>query len=175
MENEIWRDILEYEGLYQVSNLGRVKSLKQNKELILKPRTVGPENKRYLEVVLYKNNKAKAYRVHQLVAIAFLNHVPNGHKTIVNHLDENKLNNNLENLEITTNRKNISYSKDKTKTSSKYLGVYYHKPNKKWLSRIRINGKYKHLGYFSTEGEAGLAYQKELNKLERTTTKNSLL
>lgn len=49
-------------------------------------------------------------------------------------------------------------------------GVYYHKPNKKWLSRIRVNGKYKHLGYFSTEEEAGLAYQKELNNLERTTT-----
>lgn len=170
MENEIWRDIPEYEGLYQVSNLGRVKSLKQNKELILKPRTVGPENKRYLEVVLYKNNKTKAYRVHQLVAIAFLNHVPNGHKTIVNHLDENKLNNNLENLEITTNRKNISYSKNKTKTSSKYLGVYYHKANKKWLSRVRIDGKHKHLGYFSTEEEAGLAYQKALYNLERTKT-----
>jgi len=168
MENEIWRDIPEYEGLYQVSNLGRVKSLKQNKELILKPRTVDPENKRYLEVVLYKNNKTKAYRVHQLAAIAFLNHVPNGHKTIVNHLDENKLNNNLENLEITTNRKNISYSKNKTKTSSKYLGVYYHKANKKWLSRVRIDGKHKHLGYFSTEEEAGLAYQKALYNLERT-------
>lgn len=175
MKNEVWRDIPEYEGLYQVSNLGRVKSLKQNKELILKPRMVGPKNKRYLEVVLYRNNKTKPYRVHQLVAIAFLNHVPNGHKVIVNHLDENKLNNNLENLEITTNRKNISYSKDKTKTTSKYIGVYYHKPNKKWLSRIRINGKYKHLGYFSTEEEAGLAYQKALYNLERTTTKNSLL
>ena len=91
---EIWKDIKDYEGHYQVSNLSRVKSIKFGKERILKPVT---DRHGYLIVGLWKNNKQKIYKVHRLVAEAFL---PNPYNLPqVNHKDENPLNNNVNNLE----------------------------------------------------------------------------
>lgn len=99
--NEEWRDIKGYEGLYQVSNLGRVKSLrdKNNKkrELILKPKIM---RNGYLKVDLCKNGKQKTFTVHRLVATVFISN-PKNFPT-VNHKDENKLNNNVSNLEWCT-------------------------------------------------------------------------
>ena len=99
--NEEWRDIEGYEGLYQVSNLGRVKSLrdKNNKkrELILKPKTM---RNGYLKVDLCKNGKQKTFTVHRLVATVFISNPKNF--PVVNHKDENKLNNNISNLEWCT-------------------------------------------------------------------------
>jgi len=91
---EIWKPVVGYEGLYEISNLGKVKSLKYGKERILKPRN----NKGYLEVDLPKDGKHKSYKVHRLVAQAF---IPNDDlfKTEINHIDENKENNNVNNLE----------------------------------------------------------------------------
>ena len=85
---EIWKDIIGYEGRYQVSNLGRVKSLNYNntnKEKILKPKK---ENNGYLRVNLSKNGKAKMYSVHRLVAIVYIPNPEN--KETVNHKNENK-------------------------------------------------------------------------------------
>ena len=99
-ENKIieeWRPICGYEGLYEVSNLGRVKSLgndKTRKEKILSQVKM---KKGYLMVNLYKNGKMKTCKVHRLVAKAFLEN-PNGY-TCVNHIDENKVNNYVDNLE----------------------------------------------------------------------------
>lgn len=95
---EIWRDIYGYDGLYQVSNYGNVKSLNylnHGKEQILKPANRGDG---YLFVALWKNGKQKGKLIHRLVAEAF---IPNDDlfKTQVNHKDENKANNNVENLE----------------------------------------------------------------------------
>lgn len=99
--NEEWRDIEGYEGLYQVSNLGRVKSLrdKNNKEreLILKPKIM---RNGYLKVDLCKNGKQKTFTVHRLVATVFISNPKNF--PVVNHKDENKLNNNVSNLEWCT-------------------------------------------------------------------------
>ena len=156
-QKEIFKDVIGFEGLYQISNLGNVKSLKFNKERILKP----TENSRgYYNVNLRKNNKRYTKKVHKLVAIAFLDHKPSGMVLVVDHLNNIKSDNRLENLQIITQRKNTS--KDKKNKSSQYTGVHWDKHANKWQSRIYINGKYKYLGLFINEYEAHLAYQNEL-------------
>ena len=113
---EIWKNIDGYEGLYQVSNLGRVKSLEKfiydtinrtqhNKERILKP---GKSKTGYLQVILCKDRKIKTFSVHRLVAMTFLEN-PNNLET-VHHIDEDKTNNKVSNLEWTTQKKNVQYS-----------------------------------------------------------------
>ena len=93
MENqeEIWKTIEGFES-YQVSNFGRVKSFKLDKERILKPNI---DHDNYYVVTLYKNKTRRLMKVHQLVAIAFLNHKPCGMKLVVNQKDFNKLNNHV--------------------------------------------------------------------------------
>jgi hypothetical protein len=157
---EIWKPIKDYDN-YLVSNFGRVKSIKFNKEVILKTAFRGE----YLSTGLFKDGKKKTFSIHKLVAIAFLNHVPNGHKEVIDHLDRNKLNNSVTNLQIVTSRENSTRSKKK-KTSS-YTGVYWNKHDKKWISCINVNGKDKILGRFKLEDEilASELYQKSLLEL----------
>ena len=106
--NEEWRDIEGYEGLYQVSNLGRVRSLNCRGHKgcmgILTPRLDG---KGYEMVALYKEGKARNIKVHRLVAQAFIPN-PNNYPQ-VNHKDENKTNNDVKNLEWCTNEYNHNY------------------------------------------------------------------
>jgi hypothetical protein len=157
---EEFRPVKGYEGIYEVSNLGNVKSFKFNKSKILK---VSKDKYGYLKVNLYKNKKIKTRYIHQLMAIAFLNHTPNGHELVVDHIDNNPSNNNLDNLQITTHRQNIS--KDR-KGSSKYTGVCWSKTSKKWKAGIKLNGEYKHLGYYTNEKQAADVYQYQLKKIQ---------
>lgn len=160
---EIFRDVLDYEGLYQVSNYGNVKSLnfrRSGKEKELKPSKDGDG---YLHVRLSKNGLAKTIKVHKLVAIAFLNHIPDGYKIVVDHINSNKLNNNLNNLQLISQRENTS--KDKKNCSSKYTGVTWYKPSNKWQAKIHINRKLKHLGYFHNELDASNKYQETLKTI----------
>ena len=130
LENEIWRPIKGYEGHYEVSNFGRVISYKRDKAKLLKSHVnkVG-----YHHVVLNIEGNRTTILIHQLVAIAFLNHTPCGHNKVINHIDGNKLNNNVSNLEIVTTRQNATtcFRKDKNALSSKYAGVFLEKINKK--------------------------------------------
>ena len=105
MSNEIWKDIKDYEMLYQISNLGNVKSLHCNKEKIMKL-TIRSKNYPYYFVGLLKNGKRKYFAVHRLVAQAFVNN-PNNYNQ-VDHLDGNKLNNNANNLEWVTPKENTN-------------------------------------------------------------------
>ena len=170
MENYI--DVLGYEGLYQISDLGNVRSISRDVPhangfgirflvgRILKPTL--DKKTGYIYISLSAGGKVKKYNIHQLVAIAFLNHVPCGHKEVIDHIDENKLNNYLENLRITTNR--INCSKTKRGVTSKYVGVRKNKG--KFESRIRIGNTRKYLGRFTTEIEAHNAYQNALNEIK---------
>ena len=155
---EVWKTIPNFES-YQVSNLGNVRSLKYGKERILK-KPIGGGG--YLQVSIYINKKYSKRTINQLMAIAFLNHKPSGHKMVVDHIDTNKLNNKLYNLQVITNRENLS--KDR-KGTSKYTGVFLAKGRDKWRAAININGKRKHLGCFFNEKEASQAYQNELKNL----------
>lgn len=162
MEIEIWKDVTGYDGQYQVSNLGRVKSLKFNKEKILK---AGIDSSGYYRVGLYKHNLVKMVTVHQLVAIEFLNHISNGFILVIDHINGDQLNNRLENLRIITHRENISLGQDKKSASSKFRGVFWNKINSKWQSKIQIDGKKKHLGFFNNEKDAADAYNRALNEI----------
>lgn len=102
--DEIWRDIEGYEGLYQISNKGNVKSLYKGSERILRPWDNGCG---YMNIGLFKNGMLKCIKVHRLVAITF---IPNPYKLPeVNHKDENKKNNCVDNLEWMIHRDNLNY------------------------------------------------------------------
>ena len=113
--NEIWKPIKGYEGLYEVSNFGRIRSLDAYKKgrngsvrfckgRILKPFT---DTSGYLQVGLFKNGKRKIHLVNRLVAQAFIDNPDNLPQ--VNHKDENKQNNVVSNLEWCTHEYNINY------------------------------------------------------------------
>jgi IS4 transposase len=157
-KEEVWKDVPGYKGAYMVSDKGRVKSVKFNKERLLKHSLSG----KYLKIVSSKQGKKKTFYIHQLVAMAFLNHIPCGYELVVDHIDGNELNNNLDNLQVITNRKNTS--KDRL-GSSQYTGVGWHNKNKKWQAGIRIDGKLKYLGSFKDEVSASNAYQKKLKEI----------
>lgn len=95
---EIWKNVENYDGIYQISSLGRVKN---SKNLIMKTK---PSNDGYVRILLYKSGKYKAHYLHILVAKAFIDNPQN--KAEVNHIDGNKNNNVISNLEWVTRREN---------------------------------------------------------------------
>lgn len=127
--SEVWRDVVGYEGLYQVSDQGRVKSLERTdslgrtvKERILKP---GMDRGGYLLVVLCAGGKSKTLNVHRLVCQAFHENPEN--KPCVNHIDENKTNNAASNLEWSTyeeNNNHGTHNERVAKARSKPVGQY---------------------------------------------------
>ena len=160
MKNEIWKDLPGYENKYQVSNYGRIKSLRYNNTNVSRIMTTNAKNsKGYLVLNLSNNNVKKMYNLHQCVAMAFLGHEPNGMEIVVNHKDGNKLNNHVDNLELITNRENVIYNK-------KDAGVSYKAERNRWVSRILINGKSVFLGHFLDKNDALKAYKKALINLD---------
>ena len=108
---EIWKDIPNYEGLYQVSNFGNVKSLvgydHSIKKYVKREKLLTPSIGEYKKIQLFKNKKRSTYYIHRLVAQSFIDN-PNNYK-IINHKDENKLNFSIDNLEWCTYQYNRNY------------------------------------------------------------------
>lgn len=105
---EIWKDIAGYEGLYQVSNLGNVRSLRYRNRYEVRELYLKPHNRGYLQVELHKDGKRKMVTVHRLVAMAFVEGYEESKQ--VNHIDENKKNNISTNLEWVTVSQNVLHS-----------------------------------------------------------------
>ena len=103
---EQWKAVVGYEGIYEVSNYGKVRNVKTGRILKL-----GKSKNGYLRVGLHKNGKQKYFLVHRLVAIAFIPNPDN--KETVNHIDEDKTNNHVCNLEWMTQKENTRHSKCK--------------------------------------------------------------
>jgi hypothetical protein len=171
MTQEIWKDIPNYEGYYQVSNLGNVKSLPRivsNKrgEYVIQERLLSlTKTKRgYFKLNLHKDSKRKTFLLHQIVAMAFLSHKPCGLKKVVDHIDENITNNKVDNLQLLTCRENVRRV-PKDKYTSKYKGVHYRKRDKIFVAQIYLNKKTVHLGRYKNEYDAHLAYQKKINEI----------
>ena len=106
---EVWKDIKDYEGLYKISNLGNVFSIKSNR-ILKKPSN--PKN--YHRVALRKDGNTKVCSVHRLVAIAFIKNDNPNKNNLVNHIDENKLNNRVDNLEWCDDYYNMMHSREST-------------------------------------------------------------
>jgi hypothetical protein len=168
---EEWKDVVGYEGLYVVFNLGNIKS----KDRILNNRwgaytkkadkLVFPKNiEGYRKGNLCKDKICKSFSLHRIVATAFITN--STLKAEVNHINGIRDDNRAENLEWCTKRENQCHSARNKNCSSKFIGVYFDKDRQKWSSGIQVNKKRKALGRFDTEEEAFNArveYEKKLN------------
>ncbi len=170
---EEFRDIPGYENMYQASNFGRIKSLdrkvrysdgylKSIKGFVLRQF----KGKEYYAIVLQKKGKAKRACSHVIIAITFLGHTPCRYKIVVDHIDNNPLNNNVSNLQLITQRENTLKDKDKLKTTSKYIGVCVDSNSKKIYAHICKDGKQFYLGIFTNEKDASEYYKLNLKRIE---------
>ena len=158
LELEIFNDLdfecfLPIDGYenYFVSNFGNIKNSKTNR--ILKP---NPHPKGYKLVDLYKNGIKKPFLIHRLVGLAFLENPDN--KSMIDHIDENKSNNNVKNLRWATRNDNSANQGKQINNTTGYKGVSFHKQHNKYQATISINGKSKYLGLFEKADEASKAY-----------------
>lgn len=168
---EIWKDVVGYEGLYQVSNMGMVRSIdryvnaggmmNQNRLSLKKGKILNcsPTKRGYTRVSLSKESKTKQELIHRIVAFAFLNKVEG--KINVNHINGIKQDNRVCNLEFVNQRENVLHAKIYTMNKDCPF-VSYLKNYDRYESSIIIDGKAKKLGRFKTEEEAFNAYVKEL-------------
>lgn len=161
---ELWGDIAGFEGFYQVSNQGRIKSLTRRIvrsdgiEIVIKERirahTLNANG--YPRLNLCREGVNYGLEIHRLVAIAFVSN-PNNLRH-VNHKDKNPQNNNDWNLEWVTNRENATHKFIGTGKTSKYPGVSYSEGRKKWVAQCQLNGIAHNLGRYISEEQAKVAY-----------------
>lgn len=164
-DNEEWKAIPGFEGSYEVSNQGRVKSLRRTitqkngiarlvKERILKS---APDSYGYYLVELCKEGTRKSMKVHRLVGMAFIGGWDD--KLQIDHINGDGFNNQPSNLRMVTNQQNCqAYRKPKTNTTSSFRGVSWFALASKWHSSVTHNGKKIYLGSFDSEIEAARAY-----------------
>jgi hypothetical protein len=169
---EEWRPVKDYEGLYEVSNLGNVKGLDrkihhwQGGESFItgKILTRHFDGRGYAVVHLSKDNKGKLCKIHLLVWDVFGDKRRDGRKIQVDHIDNNKSNCCIDNLQLLNNKENTS--KDRKSKYNNPTGVET-LPSGKFRSRININGETKHLGCFRTKEEAINKYQETIRSLNQ--------
>jgi len=143
---EQYKIIKDFEN-YSVSNFGNIINNKTGR--VLKP---GIDGSGYYYVNLCKDGKTYKKRIHKLVGEFFIPNLFN--KRCIDHIDNNRLNNNFSNLRYCTQQENCMNSKLSFKNTSNFKGVYFSKNSNKWMAYISINGKMKHLGYFDNIEDA---------------------
>lgn len=147
LPNEEFKEVRDTEGLYQISNKGRLIKLDTPFKLLVP----GSISKGYL---IYRIN-SKNVKAHQLVAQEFLGHTINGHSSVIDHINHDTLDNSVENLQIISNRENSS--KKKVKKHNLPMGVLNTKSGK-FMAVTQRMGKKVYLGRFITPEEAHQAY-----------------
>ena len=169
MENEVWMPIIGYEGLYEVSSVGRVKSLKREvRNIGRKPYVIEekllkmPKNSRgYNHVRLCKDGISKTKNIHTIVALVFLSHTTCLHNKVIDHINNIKSDNRISNLQVITNRLNTSKDKIRMGLST---GVSFceKKAERKFRSIVLIGKKRVHLGFFESNELAHEIYLKAI-------------
>ena len=163
---EVWKDIKDYEGHYQISNYGMVKSverpalIKSGYIRIVKERFLSQEKVigGYKRVSLSIKGKLKRFSVHRLVAIHFIDDKIKNKE--VNHLDKNTSNNRVENLEWISRRENATH---KNYGSNKFTGIHKLKNSKTYQVKIYLNGKNIYLGSSTNLNKAKKIYNDFIN------------
>ncbi len=155
-------DIPGYEGLYSISNTGRV--FRHNDPGWQVP---SESSSGYLQVQLSKNGDKRVHSIHRLVAEAFIPR-QNDLQDEVNHKDGNKHNDRSDNLEWVTRHGNMAHAKREgnLEGTSSFLGVGYHSGRNRWRARVSYNGRRWHVGWFTTEIEAARAYDRFVSENE---------
>lgn len=157
---EVFKDVLGYNGDYIVSNLGYIVSLKNGTR---KNISTFKHKNGYLTVSLSKDGKVRTHSVHSLVASAFLQKKTDVEYIVIDHKDNNKLNNTASNLQYITNRENST--KDTKENSSVYIGVKKSSWNNgKFNASIRLRGKVVYLCTHESEEYCSEVYNKALKK-----------
>lgn len=170
-KKEIYKDVIGYETLYKISNLGNVKSLDRlikcplNGNRLIKGRLLksGDNGNGYLKVHLSKKGKVSKKYVHHLVAESFLGYKKKERTIVIDHIDNDRANNNVVNLQIITQRQNTI--KDTINKTSDYRGVHFNSKLGQYEAKIYYNNKSHYLGVFNNNKDAHNAYVKELNKI----------
>lgn len=173
MLQEEWKPIKGYEGFYEISNFGKVKSLKREiicrngmikfvKEIILKSAN---DTKGYPIVILQNHGDKKTCKIHHLVWDNFSEKQRDGLELQIDHIDNNKRNNHIDNLRLVTNRENCSKGKLLIKNNGLPTGIYWYKRYKKYRAQIHINGKQRFIGYYKTIKQASEAYQNKRKQI----------
>lgn len=165
MEEEIWKDIPGYEGIYQASNLGEVKSLdryvasktpgsiRHIRGVVLKPKL----RNGYLFVDLCRDNKRSSPNIHQIVCLVFMGHTFESFANVINHIDGNKSNNRIDNLEIISQRENVHAYFKKAIAGYRFGAC---NDNGRFRSSIYVDGRKYHLGCFEKREDAHAIYSK---------------
>ena len=168
---EQWKDILDYEGLYQASDLGRIKAMPKDKNhssgkrtFLSKEKILKQSNRNeYLGVGLYLELNIKSLLVHHLIASTFLNHIPNAKLINIDHKNNIQHDNRLINLQLITPRENStkdSYNK------TGYNGV--NERDGKFQALIQFNGRIVNLGYFDSPQLASEKYQEAVSLIKQS-------
>lgn len=160
---EQWKKVKGYENDYEISNLAKIKSIKGKKHKIMKPRmhwtgyaVIG------LRKMISGKSKIKFFRVHRLVAIAFIPNPQNLPE--VDHIDGNRSNNDIGNLRWCTHSQNNQNRATQSNNKSGHTGVSWCKRSLRWVVRIKTDEKYKWIGSYNKKEDAIHARQEAEKK-----------
>lgn len=184
LPNEVWKPYPEFPDRFLVSNKGRVLSIAFNKLKTCK--TYSTTSKGYLSTVFSVNGKPHLRLVHRMVAMTFIPNPEN--KPHVNHINSNRADNNVDNLEWVTVKENIRHGREhgnitldcnkgvkSPRAKSKYNNVTWNETKQRWQSSLKINGKRLSQKMFKTEEEAALFVNEQLDALNITDRPRNIL